>query len=72
MLLTQRAIGSDLASEIAEIERVVRPGGIALHLTGMPFPLDDDPLHERLLSSGYEQGSYDDGEALYCKYFREF
>ena len=72
VLLTQRTIGWDLASEVAEIERVVRPGGVALHLTGMPFPLNDDPLHERLLRSGYEQGSYDDGEALYCKYFREF
>ena len=72
VLLTQRAIGWDLASEIAEVERVVRPGGVALHLTGMPFPLDDDPLHQRLLGGGYEQGSYDDGEALYCKYFREF
>lgn len=56
---------------IAEIARVVRPGGVALHLTGMPFPLDDDSLHERLLGSGYKQASYDDGEALYCKYFRE-
>ncbi len=72
VVLTQRAIGWDLASEIAEIERVVRPGGVAFHLTGIPFPMDDDPLHERLLGSGYEQGSYDDGEALYCKYFREF
>ena len=72
VLLTHRAIGWDLAPEIAEIERIVRPGGVALHLTGMPFPLDDDPLHESLLGSGYEQGTYDDGEALYCKYFRAF
>ena len=72
VLLTHRAIGWDLAAELAEIERVVRPGGVALHLTGMPFPLDGDPLHEGLLGSGYQQGSYDDGEALCCKYFRRF
>jgi SAM-dependent methyltransferase len=72
VLLTQRAIGWDLASEIAEIERVVRPGGVALHLTGMPFPPDDDPLHRGLLAGGYEQGSDEEGEALYCKYFRKF
>jgi len=70
-LLTHRAVGWDLAAEVAEIERVVRPGGVALHLTGMPFPLDDDPLHEGLLESGYEQGAYEDGEALCCKYFRK-
>jgi len=72
VLLTQRAIGWDLASEIAEIERVVRPGGVALHLTGTPFPPDDDPLHRGLLAGGYEQGSYEEEEALYCKYFRKF
>ena len=71
LLLTHRAIGWDLAAELTEIERVVRPGGVALHLTGMPFPMDDDPLHESLLGSGYEQGSYDDGESLCSKYFRK-
>ena len=72
VLLTQRAIGWDLECEIAEIERVVRPGGVALHLTGMPCPEEVDALHAGLLVGGYEQGSYEDGEALCCKYFREF
>ena len=70
VLLTRRAIGWDLASELAEIERVVRPGGVALHLIGMPSPIDDEALHEGLLAGGYEQGSYEDGETLCCKYFR--
>jgi hypothetical protein len=43
--LATRAIGRDLSAEIAKIERVVQPGGVALHLTGMPFPLDANPLH---------------------------
>lgn len=72
VLLTRRAIGWDLPLETAEIERVVRPGGVALHLTGLPFPPDDDPLHEALLGSGYEQGSYEIGDAVCCKYFRRF
>lgn len=72
VLLTHKAIGWDLAAELAEIERIVRPGGAALHLTGTPFPLDDDPLHEGLRRGGYQQGSYHDGEVLYAKYFRSF
>jgi SAM-dependent methyltransferase len=72
VLLTHRAIGWDLAPELAEIERIVHPGGVALHLTGMPFPPDDDPLHEGLLSSAYQPGPYDNGEGRCCKYFRKF
>lgn len=72
ILLTQRAIGWDLDLELAEIERVVRPGGVALHLTGMASPRDDDALHRGLLAGGYSRATYQDGERLYDKYFRVF
>jgi hypothetical protein len=71
-LLTHRAIGWDLASELVEIERVLRPGGIALHLAGMPHPAEvDAPLHEELLSWGYEERPYEDGGTLNRKYFKQ-
>jgi hypothetical protein len=34
-------------------------------------PVVDDPLHKRPLDSGYEQGAYEDGETVCCKYFRK-
>lgn len=68
-LITQRALGWDLDSELAEIERVVKPGGVALHLLGVPCPAAPDaPLHEELLANGYEQASYVDGQSLFRKY----
>ena len=70
VLLTQRAIGWDLQAELAEIERVVRPGGVALHLTGKPFPPEDHTLHDGLSAGGYTQSAYEDGDALRCKYSR--
>jgi SAM-dependent methyltransferase len=63
VLVTCRAIGWDLAAELEEVERVVRPGGVALHLTGAPpaatgtgaDPAADaeDALHRVLLAAGY-------------------
>jgi SAM-dependent methyltransferase len=56
VLVTCRAIGWDLAAELEEVERVVRPGGTALHLTGAPPPAGeaaDDGLHQALLAAGY-------------------
>lgn len=71
-LLTHRAMGWDLGSELAEIERVVRPGGIALHLAGMPFPAEEDaPFHAELLAWGYEERSYRDGESQNRKYYKQ-
>jgi SAM-dependent methyltransferase len=61
VLVTCRAIGWDLAAELEEVERVVRPGGVALHLTAAPSPGPDagadagagDSLHQALLAAGY-------------------
>lgn len=71
VLLTHRAIGWDLASELIEIARVVRPGGVAIHLTGLPYPAGDDaPFHADLVARGYEERPYRDGESLNRKYYK--
>lgn len=71
-LLTHRAIGWDPASELAEVERLVRRGGVALHQAGMPYPAAADaPLHQDLLSWGYAERAYEDGESQYRKYDKE-
>lgn len=71
VLLTHRAIGWDLTSELIEIERVVRPGGVAIHLTGLPYPAGDDaPFHQDLLARNYDERPYRDGEALNRKYYK--
>ena len=71
VLLTRNAIGWNLASELVEIERVVRPGGVALHLAGMPYPAEEGAQHhEGLLAAGYEERPYQDGEAKNRKYFK--
>jgi len=62
VLLTCRAIGWHLDEELAEIERVVRAGGVALHL-GFPHPPPDgDVLHRRLTEVGYVVAAYDEGQ----------
>ena len=59
VLLTCQAIGWALPEELAEIERVVKPGGIAMHLFGTPNAArQDNPLHQPLVAYGYQPGSY--------------
>jgi SAM-dependent methyltransferase len=63
VLLTRRAIGWRLEQELVEIERVVRAGGVALHL-GLPHPPPDgDVLHGRLTEAGYTVATYREGQA---------
>jgi len=70
-LITQRAIGWDLGRELNEIERIVKPGGAALHLLGDSYPAADHATyHQALLEGGYEQLAYRDGETLCRKYLK--
>jgi SAM-dependent methyltransferase len=72
VLLTRNAIGWALDSELVEIERVVRPGGKALHLARMPYPAEEDaPHHAGLLAAGYEERPYRDGEVQNRKYYKQ-
>ena len=71
MLLTCRAIGWRLEEELVEIERVVRAGGIALHL-GLPHPPSgDDPRHRRLTDAGYAVVTYTEGQEQRTSYRKQ-
>jgi hypothetical protein len=71
VLLTCRAIGWDLDAELVEIERVVRPGGMALHL-GLPHPPPaDDPRHRHLTEAGYAVVTYAEGQEPRTSYRRQ-
>ena len=71
VLLTRNAIGWDLAAELVEIERVVHPGGIALHLLGMPYPAEENATHHAaLIAAGYEERPYQDGDSQNRKYYK--
>ena len=71
VLFTCRAIGWQLPDELREIDRVVKPGGVAIHLAGLPYPADsDDPLHQELLADGYQEGLYAEGAATQRKYWK--
>jgi SAM-dependent methyltransferase len=71
VLLTCRAIGWRLAEELVEIERVVRVGGVALHL-GLPHPPEPgDPLHGRLIETGYAVVTYTEGQEQRTAYRKD-
>jgi hypothetical protein len=71
VLLTCRAIGWRLEDELVEIERVVRDGGIALHL-GLPHPPSGhDPLHRRLIEAGYSVVTYTEGQERRTSYRKQ-
>lgn len=72
VLLTCRAIGWNLGKELVEIARVVRPGGVAMHL-GMPDPPGENrPLHDELTANGYAPLPYLHGIAASLMYIRRF
>lgn len=71
VVLTRQAIGWQLAAELDEVERVLDHCGTALHLLGMPHPAGpDDPFHSRLLTHGYEEGTYTEGGAQKRRYWK--
>lgn len=73
VLLTRQAIGWNLAGELREIERVLKPDGTAVHLVGTPHPAPpDDDLHEQLVADGYHPGTYREGSTLKRKYWKRF
>lgn len=68
VLLTCRALGWRLDEELVEIERVVRAGGVALHL-GFPHPPSpDDPLHAHLVEAGHSVVTYAEGQERRAAY----
>lgn len=73
VVLTRQAIGWALDAELPEIERVLKPDGIALHLLGMPHPAPpNDELHQKLVADGYQPGTYREGSVVKRKYWKRF
>jgi len=72
VLLTCQAIGWELAEELAEIERVVRPGGIAMHLFGTPCAeQSDNPLFQALSANGYHPDTFQEGDVRIHSYRKQ-
>ena len=65
VLLTCQAIGWNLPEEIAEIDRVVKHGGVAMHLFGTPAAArPENPLSQALLRYGYDPRTHQDGSLV--------
>ncbi|MBN2384046.1 class I SAM-dependent methyltransferase [bacterium] len=73
VLATSQAFGWSLLDELREIERVVRPGGIAIHFSGMTVD-EKGPIHPVITSDkwGYKCKQYCNQGAWHCKYVRYF
>ncbi|TPV92998.1 MAG: class I SAM-dependent methyltransferase [Myxococcales bacterium FL481] len=61
VLVTSRAIGWELGAELTEIERVVSPGGWAVHFVGTPCDAPRTMVDDTLESRGYTPSRYRDG-----------
>lgn len=69
VLLTCQAIGWSLDAELAEIERVVRAGGIAMHLFDAPEVGEAvNPLLEALVANGYAGDIFRSGATTVHRY----
>jgi SAM-dependent methyltransferase len=51
ILFTSNAIGWNIEQELPEIERVVKPGGQAIHIMRVNENISENPVHEILISS---------------------
>jgi SAM-dependent methyltransferase len=71
-LLTCRAVGWNLGQELVEIARVVRPGGVAIHLCMPDPPGENQPLHDGLVANGYTPSPYLHGVGASLMYIRRF
>ncbi|MCP4024636.1 MAG: class I SAM-dependent methyltransferase [Desulfobacteraceae bacterium] len=73
VLTTCQAFGWSLLDELQEIERVMRPGGIAIHFSGIPID-ENGTIHPVITSDkwGYKCQQLSNQGALHCKYVRRF
>ena len=72
VLITSNAIGWNLNEELVEIERVIKPGGHAIHLLQSNEQLEN-PFHEKLISSPWNYTCLQDGDEMKMKlrYFKK-
>ena len=71
VLITSNAIGWNLNDELKDIERVVRPGGYAIHLLHADAQ-HEDPYHETLTSMSWSYQCIRDlsGKTMKIKYYK--
>jgi SAM-dependent methyltransferase len=67
VLVTCHAVGWRLAAEVAEVERVLAPGGTAVHLFGQPPP---PAVAAGLPAAGYRADRYEAGPVVLWRLFR--
>ena len=72
VLITSNAIGWNLNEELVEIERVIKPGGYAIHLLQSNEELAN-PFHEELISSPWSYTCLQDKDEMKMKlrYFKK-
>ena len=72
ILITSNAIGWNLKEELKEIERVIKPGGHAIHLLQSDMQVEN-PYHETLTSSPWNYTCLQNGneEKMKLRYLRE-
>jgi ubiquinone/menaquinone biosynthesis C-methylase UbiE len=54
ILFTSNAIGWNIEKELPEIERVVKPNGLAIHIMRIKNNLSENPVHEVLISKEWD------------------
>ena len=63
----------DYQGALHEIERVLKPNGIAMHLFGAAAAsLDQNPHHEPLVTQGYVPDLYQQGGHHIARYWKQF
>jgi len=60
VVITSNAIGWNLSDELKEVERVIKPGGYAIHLIWSDVH-QENSLHEILISSPWNYSCFQDG-----------
>ena len=70
ILFTSNAIGWNLEKELHEIERVIKPGGQAIHLMRANDSKTENPFHHKLVSDewSYDYFEYKNTSGLKLKY----
>jgi SAM-dependent methyltransferase len=70
VLITRRALGWRPNAELREVDRVLAPGGGAVHLTGLPVSSGEDDLHRLFEATGYRMAPYRDLGAWCRRYVK--
>jgi len=66
VLITRNALGWRLPDELVEVDRIIKPDGTAIHLTGLPTSGESDSLDQALTEAGYQCTPYPEGET-WCR-----